>query len=66
MVATSKGLVVGDLSFVNSEGVNVDCRLAAGGETIPQVKRSVTRYGVGHDERIGGRGKGSREVGNKS
>ena len=35
-------------------------------ETIPQVKRSVTRYGVGHDERIGGRGKGSREVGNKS
>ena len=37
VVATSKGLVVGNICYVNSEGVRVDCRLAAGGETIPQV-----------------------------
>ena len=36
IVATSKGLVVGDLIYTNSEGVIVDCRLAVGGDSIPQ------------------------------
>jgi len=36
VMATSKGLVVGDLAYTNSEGVTVDLRLAVGGDTIPQ------------------------------
>lgn len=36
VVATSKGLVVGDLSYVNNEDVMVDCRLAVGGDSVPQ------------------------------
>ena len=36
VVATSKGLVVGDLSFLNSEEITVDCNLAVGGLNIPQ------------------------------
>jgi len=36
IVATSKGLVVGDLKYINSEDVLVDCNLAAGGDTVPQ------------------------------
>ena len=37
IVATSKGLVVGDLKYINSEGVIVDCSLAAGGDSVPQT-----------------------------
>ena len=36
VVATSKGLVVGDLSYLNSEGIMVDCSLTVGGDSIPQ------------------------------
>ena len=36
VVATSKGLVVGDLSYVNNEDVLVDCSLAVGGDSVPQ------------------------------
>jgi meiotic recombination protein SPO11 len=36
VVATSKGLVVGDLRYVNSEDVLVDCSLAVGGDSVPQ------------------------------
>ena len=35
VLATSKGLVAGNLSFTNEEGVEVDCRLATEGESIP-------------------------------
>ena len=36
VMATSKGLVVGHLTYLTTEGVTVDCRLAAGGDSIPQ------------------------------
>ena len=36
IMATSKGLVVGDLKYTNTEGVIVDCNLAVGGDSIPQ------------------------------
>eukprot|EP00092_Neocalanus_flemingeri_P018537 GFUD01020073.1.p1 GENE.GFUD01020073.1~~GFUD01020073.1.p1 ORF type:complete len:386 (-),score=150.16 GFUD01020073.1:180-1337(-) len=36
VVATSKGLVVGDLLYTNSEDVVVDCSLAVGGDSVPQ------------------------------
>ena len=36
VVATSKGLVVGDLSYLNNEDIMVDCSLTVGGDTIPQ------------------------------
>ena len=36
VVATSKGLVVGNFQFTNEDGVIVDCSLALGGESIPQ------------------------------
>jgi meiotic recombination protein SPO11 len=36
VVATSKGLVVGDLCYINSEDVLVDCSLAVGGDSVPQ------------------------------
>jgi len=36
VVATSKGLVVGDLRYTNSEDVMVDCSLAVGGDSVPQ------------------------------
>jgi len=36
VVATSKGLVVGNIKWTNEAGVNVDCSLAVAGETIPQ------------------------------
>ena len=36
VVATSKGLVVGDLRYTNSEDVIVDCSLAVGGDSVPQ------------------------------
>ena len=36
VVATSKGLVVGDLLYTNSEDVIVNCSLAVGGDSVPQ------------------------------
>ena len=42
VMATSKGLVVGDLIYTNTEGVIVDCNLAVGGDTIPQDVTSIT------------------------
>ena len=36
VVATSKGLVVGDFSYLNTEGIMVDCSLTVGGDSIPQ------------------------------
>ena len=42
VMATSKGLVVGDLTYTNTEGVTVDCGLAVGGDTIPQDVTSIT------------------------
>ena len=42
VVASSKGLVVGQLSFTNTEGVRVDCSLAAGGHTVPQDVTTIT------------------------
>ena len=36
VVATSKGLVVGNLSYLNGEDIWVDCSLTVGGVTIPQ------------------------------
>ena len=42
VMATSKGLVVGDLKYTNVEGVTVDCNLAVGGDTIPQDVSSMT------------------------
>lgn len=36
VMATSKGLVVGDFRYVNNEDVLVDCSLAVGGDSIPQ------------------------------
>ena len=42
VMATSKGLVVGDLTYTNTEGVRVDCGLAVGGDTIPQGVTSIT------------------------
>ena len=41
VMATSKGLVVGDLKYTNVEGVTVDCNLAVGGDTIPQDVSSI-------------------------
>merc|ERR1719273_1992494 len=35
IMATSKGLIAGNLSFVNEDEVEVDCRLATGGEMVP-------------------------------
>ena len=46
-MATSKGLVVGDLVYTNSEDVVVDCRLAVGGETIPQDVAGITDINTG-------------------
>ena len=42
VMATSKGLVVGDLRYTNSEGVVVDCSLAVGGDAIPQDVTSLS------------------------
>ena len=42
VMATSKGAVVGDLRYTNSEGVVVDCSLAIGGDAIPQDVTSIT------------------------
>ena len=36
VMATSKGLVVGDFRSANCEDVLVDCSLAVGGDSIPQ------------------------------
>jgi len=41
VTATSKGLVVGDLRYVNNEDVLVDCNLAAGGDSIPQDMHEI-------------------------
>lgn len=45
VMATSKGLVVGHLTYINSEGVTVDLRLAVGGDTIPQDVPEVELLG---------------------
>jgi len=42
VMATSKGLVVGDLCYTNSEDVIVDCNLAVGGDSIPQDVTEIT------------------------
>ena len=42
VMATTKGAVVGDLRYTNSEGVVVDCSLAIGGDAIPQDVTSIT------------------------
>ena len=47
VLATSKGLVVGDLLYVNSEDVIVDCSLAVGGETVPQDVAGLTNLTTG-------------------
>ena len=47
VVATSKGLVVGDLIYVNSEEVTVDCSLAAGGDSIPPDVARLTELKTG-------------------
>ena len=49
VMATSKGLVVGDLKYTNVEGVTVDCNLAVGGDTIPQDVSSI--YNISTDAR---------------
>lgn len=50
VMATSKGLIVGDLKYTNEEEVTVDCNLAVGGDTIPQDVSSI--YNVSTDARF--------------
>jgi len=50
VMATSKGLVVGDLKYTNVEGVTVDCNLAVGGDSIPQDVSSI--YNISTDARF--------------
>ena len=45
VVATSKGLVVGNLSYLNEEDIGVDCSLTVGGVTIPQELSDIKDYG---------------------
>ena len=46
VVATSKGLVVGDLSYINNEDVLVDCNLAVGGDSVPQDVMEMRNIGT--------------------
>jgi len=44
IMATSKGLIAGNLSYLNEDGVEVDCRLASGGEIVPSNINCLTNF----------------------
>lgn len=50
VLATTKGLVAGNLSFINEDGFEVDCRMATGGENVPTNVESM--YSIRTDARM--------------